>query len=154
MLEAWKQITWFIHCSRAGKQPGIERKEVDVFAPQGRGRVMRTIEHVLPIKRHQIDRVLRYLLDTLLACVGSLLVTAVIVVFHLYPAIPNISIVYLLVVLALAITRGRYAAILSAVAAFLFLSFFLLPPLYTFSPILTLERIALFILFLTAIHIS
>jgi len=32
MLEAWKHITWFIHCSRADKWPDIERKEVDVFA--------------------------------------------------------------------------------------------------------------------------
>src|SRR5260370_26331149 len=112
---------------------------------------MRTIEHVLPIKRHQIDRVLRYLLDTLLACVGSLLVPAVIVLFQLDPAIPIISIVYLLVVLALAITRGRYAAILSAVAAFLFLSYFIVPPLYTFATILTQEWIALFILLIVAI---
>jgi len=112
---------------------------------------MRTIEHVLPIKRHQIDRVLRYLLDTLLACVGSLLVTAVIVVFHLYPAIPNISIVYVLVVLALAIVRGRYAAILSAVVAFLSLAYFIVPPLYTFAVYRLEEWIMLFIFLIIAL---
>jgi len=112
---------------------------------------MRTIEHVLPIKRHQIDRVLRYLLDTLLACVGSLLVTAVIVVFHLYPAIPNISNVYVLVVLALAIVRGRYAAILSAVVAFLSLAYFIVPPLYTFAVYRIEEWIMLFIFLIIAL---
>src|SRR6266700_4146033 len=105
---------------------------------------MRTIEHVLPIKSNQKVRVLRYLLDSVLACAGSLLVTAVIVVFHLYPAISNISIVYLLVVLALAITRGRYAAILSAVVAFLSLAYFIVPPLHTFGIYLVEEWIALF----------
>src|SRR6266700_1702760 len=105
---------------------------------------MRTIEHVLPIKSNQMVRVLRYLLDSVLACAGSLLVTAVIVVFHLYPAISNISIVYLLVVLALAITRGRYAAILTAVVAFLSLAYFIVPPLHTFRIYLVEEWIALF----------
>jgi len=106
---------------------------------------MRTIEHVLPIKRNQKVRVLRYLLDSVLACAGSLLVTGVIVVFHLYPAIPNISIVYVLVVLALAIVRGRYAAILSAVVAFLSLAYFIVPPLYTFAVYRIEEWIMLFI---------
>jgi PAS domain S-box-containing protein len=106
---------------------------------------MRTPESVLSITRNQMTRGLRYLLDTLLACVGSLLVTAVIGVFHLYPAIPNISNVYVLVVLALAIVCGRYAAILSAVVAFLSLAYFIVPPLYTFAVIRPEEWIALFI---------
>jgi two-component system, OmpR family, sensor histidine kinase KdpD len=89
---------------------------------------MRTNEHVLPIKSHQMVRVLRYLLDSVLACAVSLLVTGVLFVFQLYPTIPNISNVYFLVVLALAIVRGRYAAILSAVVAFLSLAFFIMPP--------------------------
>ncbi len=75
---------------------------------------MRTIERVLPIKENQIVPWLRYLLDSVLACVASLLVTGVIFVFHLYPRISNISNIYLLVVLGLAIVRGRYAAFLSA----------------------------------------
>jgi len=112
---------------------------------------MRTVKRVLPIKREQAARVLRYLLDSLLACGGSLLVTGVIVVFHLYPAIPNISLVYLLVVLALAITRGRYAALLGAVVAFLLLDYFIVPPLYTFATILSQEWIALFMFLIVAI---
>src|SRR5215467_11407031 len=106
---------------------------------------MRAIEHVLPIKRTQMGQVLRYLLDSLLACAGSLLVTDVISVFHLYPAIANISNVYLLVVLALAIVRGRYAAILSAMAAFLSLAYFIVPPLYTFAVFRIEEWTELFI---------
>ena len=94
---------------------------------------MRTTKYVLPIKREQVARVPRYLLDSLLACAGSLLVTGVIFVFHLYPAIPNISIVYLLVMLALAIVRGRYAAILASLVAFFSFDFFILPPLFAFT---------------------
>ena len=73
----------------------------------------------------------RYLCDSVLACAGSLLMTMIIFAFHLYPLIPNISIVYLLVVLPLATTRGRYAAILAAVVAFLSFDFFLIPPLFS-----------------------
>jgi len=72
-------------------------------------------------------------------------------VFHLYPAIPDISLVYLLVVLALAITRGRYAAILSAVVAFLALAYFIIPPLYTFARYSPDEWIALFIFLIVAL---
>jgi PAS domain S-box-containing protein len=112
---------------------------------------MRTIERILPIKRNQMVQVFRYLLDSVLACAGPLLVTGVIVVFHLYPGIPNISIVYLLVVLALAIVRGRYAAILSAVVAFLSLALFIVPPLFTFATYLVEEWTALFVFLITAI---
>src|SRR5712692_9631345 len=112
---------------------------------------MSTLERVLPIKRNQMARVLRYLLDSVLACAGSLLVTGVIFVFHLYPAIPNISNVYVLVVLALAIVRGRYAAILSAVVAFLSLAYFIVPPLYTFAVYRLEEWLAFFIFLIIAL---
>ncbi len=112
---------------------------------------MSTIEHILPIKSNQMVRVLRYLLDSVLACAGSLLVTGVILVFHLYPGIPNISIVYLLVVLALATTRGRYAAILSAVIAFLIFAYFIVPPFKTSGIYLAEGWIALFVLLIAAI---
>ncbi len=115
---------------------------------------MPTIEHVLPIKSNQMFRVLRYLLDSLLACAGSLLVTAVIVVFHLYPAIPNISIVYLLVVLALAVVRGRYAAILASLVAFLSFDFFIVPPLFTFVMYRLEEWIALAVFLVGALLTS
>ncbi|MFL5662676.1 MAG: ATP-binding protein [Ktedonobacteraceae bacterium] len=112
---------------------------------------MSTIEHALPVEVHHALRGFRYLLDSLLACTGSLLVTAIIYTFHLYPRIPNISIVYLLVVLALATTRGRYAAILAAVVAFLSFDFFIVPPLYTFVIYHVEEWIALFVFLIDAI---
>ncbi len=51
---------------------------------------------------------------------------------HLYPRIPTISLVYLLVVVALASTRGLYAASLASLLAVLAFDYFLVPPLYTF----------------------
>ncbi len=83
--------------------------------------------------------------DTVLAIVGPLLITIPLIVFHLYPAIPNISIVYLLVVLVLASIRGRYAAILASLVATLAFDFFLVPPLYSFTMYQPGEWIALFV---------
>src|SRR5579884_3581455 len=56
----------------------------------------------------------RYLEDSLLAIAGVALITGILYWLHLYPRIPNISLVYLLVVLALASVRGFYAAILAS----------------------------------------
>jgi signal transduction histidine kinase len=56
----------------------------------------------------------------------------VIAVAHLYPTIPTIAFVYLLLVLTLASTRGLYAAILTSLLAFLCFDFFFFPPPYTF----------------------
>ncbi len=67
----------------------------------------------------------RYAVDTLLAVGGSFIITGIIYSFHLYPTIPNISIAYLLLILPLAITRGRYAALLAAVLTTLSFDFFL-----------------------------
>jgi len=129
----------------------LAQLEWDSPRGHGRGCVMRTLESVPLIKRNQMARVLRYLLDSVLACAGSLLVTGVIVVFHLYPFIPNITIIYLPVVLALAVVRGRNAAILSAVVAFLSLTYFVVPPLYTLNVLLDEEWIALFNLLIVAV---
>ena len=71
----------------------------------------------------------RYLIDSLMAVGGVVVVTGIIYAYHLYPTIPNISLVYLLLILLLATTRGRYAAIVAAVVAFLAFDFFLVPPL-------------------------
>jgi len=79
---------------------------------------MNTIEHSLPVEAHHAPRGFRYLLDSLLACAGSLLVTGIIYAFHLYPRIPNISVVYLLVVLALAQAQYRQGAFQEAADLF------------------------------------
>src|SRR5450759_5116345 len=115
---------------------------------------MSTLEYVLPIEAHNALSWQRYLLDSGLACGGAMLVTGVIYLFQLYPRIPNISIVYLLVVLALASTRGRYPAILASVVAFLSFDFFLVPPLYVFTINRVEEWIALFVFLVTAILTS
>lgn len=96
----------------------------------------------------------RFLLDSLLACVGPLLITAGIAMWHLYPRIPNISIVYLLVIIGLASTRGRYPAILASVVSFLAFDFFVVPPLYTFVMYHVEEWIALLVFLIDAIITS
>jgi two-component system sensor histidine kinase KdpD len=115
---------------------------------------MRAVEHLLPIETSKKHSWLQYLLDSILACVGSLLVTGFIYIFKLYPRIPNISIIYLLIVLLLASTRGRYAAILASVVAFLSFDYFLVPPLYVFTINRVEEWIALFVFLVTAVLTS
>src|SRR2546429_9694538 len=74
----------------------------------------------------------RYVNDSLLALGGGVLVTSLIAAGHLYPRIPTISLVYLLVVVALASPRGLYAASLASLLAVLAFDYFLVLPLYTF----------------------
>lgn len=82
---------------------------------------------------------------------SALLVTCIIYVFKLYPRIPNISVAYLLIVLALASTRGMFAAVVASVVAFLSFDYFLVQPLYTFTIGKIDEWLALFIFLATAI---
>ncbi len=112
---------------------------------------MSQVEHLPSLEARREPGWVRYLVDSMLAIVGSLLVTAMIYVFQLYPRIPSISLVYLLVVLALASTRGLYAAILASVVAFLSFDFFLVQPLYTFTIAKPEEWLALFVFLATAI---
>lgn len=115
---------------------------------------MSTVEHVLPVEAHHAFQWSRYLLDSVLAFGGAMLVTMIIYVLQLYPRIPNISIVYLLPVLALASMRGRYASILASLVAFLAFDFFLVPPLYVFTINRVEEWVALFVFLVTAILTS
>ncbi len=101
------------------------------------------------IKEEPLEK--RYVLDTILGIVAPLLITGVIYLFQLYPKIPDISIIYLLVVLSLASTRGRYSAILASVAAFFSFDFFLVPPLFRFTITKFEEWLALFIFLVTAV---
>jgi K+-sensing histidine kinase KdpD len=103
------------------------------------------------LEAKKAPRWVQYLADSTLATVGSLFVTLIIAVFQLYPRIPNISIVYLLIVLALASTRGRYAAIFASLVAFFSFDFFIVPPLYTFTIAHPEEWIALFVFLIDAI---
>src|SRR2546425_116345 len=115
---------------------------------------MRDIEQIpqLPVRTEKYWQ--RYLVDSLLAVGGAAVVTGIISAYHLYPTIPNISIVYLLVILLLATSRGRYAALVAAVVAFLSFDFFLVPPLYSFNIFRWEEWIALFVFLATALITS
>lgn len=74
--------------------------------------------------------------DLLLAVVNIMAITLVIAHFQLYPRIPNISLVYLLIVLILGSTRGLFAAVIASVISFLAFDFFLVPPFF----MLTIEK--------------
>src|SRR6266705_3597002 len=92
-----------------------------------------------------------YVGDSVLALGGVTLITSVIAVAHLYPRIPTIAFVYLLLVLALASTRGLYAAILTSLLAFLCFDFFFFPPPYTFLVIKAEDLLTLVVFLTTAI---
>jgi two-component system sensor histidine kinase KdpD len=112
---------------------------------------MHLFELLSRIKTYSNHSWQQYLLDTALAATSVLVLTYIISVFHLYPRIPNISIVYLLIVLPLASTRGRYASILASLIAFFSFDFFIIPPLFTFVIYRVEEWIALFVFLATAI---
>lgn len=112
---------------------------------------MQTIERMLFLGTVDEQRSRRYILDALLAIAASLVITACIYLFKLYPKIPNISFIYLLVVLALASTRGLYAAIVASVIAFFTFDYFLVVPLFTFTINKAEEWLALFIFLVTSI---
>src|SRR5205085_10724069 len=87
----------------------------------------------------------RYVTDTLLATFASLAITFFLFIAQLYPRIPNISILYLLVVLGLASRRGLYAAIIASLVAFSSFDYLLVPPFFTFIINDVEEWLALFI---------
>ncbi len=115
---------------------------------------MPTIEQIPQLPAHTLRPWQQYLVDALLGIVGALVITGILYGYHLYPTIPNISIVYLLLILILASTRGYFAAIVASLAAFLSFDFFLVPPLYTFVISRWEEWIALFVFLTTALIAS
>ena len=112
---------------------------------------MSSVEYLPPQDVGDRARWKRYSSDSMLAILGALLVTGIIFIFKLYPRIPNISVAYLLIVLALASTRGMFAAVVASLVAFLSFDFFLVPPLFTFTIGKVDEWLALFIFLATAI---
>ena len=115
---------------------------------------METIERIPQIPTVFERSWLHYLLDTAFAVVGTLLLTGIMYTAHLYPTIPDVAILYLLVILPLALWRGSYAAIVAAVVASLSFDFFLVPPLYTLNVGRWEEWLGLLIFLLTALLIS
>lgn len=115
---------------------------------------MRVIERMPQIEGRSKIQWQTYAVDTVLGLIGALLVTGIIYVFHLYPTIPDISIIYLLLILPLATRRSLYAAILAAVVASLSFDFFLVPPLYTLTIYRPEEWFALLIFLIVALFAS
>ena len=115
---------------------------------------VRNVERIPSLEQRNIFNWPRFLLESVLATGGALVITGLISLFHLYPQIPNISLVYLLLILLLASTFGRYAAVLASVTSFLAFDYFLVPPLYTFTIARWEEWIALFVFLVTAILTS
>ncbi len=116
--------------------------------------MMKRVERVAAAKASVELRWRRYASDSLLAIGGAALVTGVIALAHLYPRIPTISFVYLLLVLALAGTRGLYAASLASLLAFLAFDFFLVPPPYTLVVIKLEDLLTLVVFLATAVMTS
>ena len=112
---------------------------------------MRPIEDILFLGMTEEHRIRRYGIDALIAFVSAAFVTGIIYRGALYPKIPNISFLYLLVVLGLATRRGLYAAVIASIVAFLSFDYFLVEPLYTFTINSLEEWLALCIFLITAI---
>lgn len=115
---------------------------------------MQAIEQIPQLPVHIKKSWQQYLIDGLLGAAGALVVTGIIYGYHFYPTIPNISMIYLLVILLLASTRGRFAALGASLVAFLSFDFFLVPPFYTFVISCWEEWIALFVFLATALITS
>ncbi|GHO48797.1 DUF4118 domain-containing protein [Ktedonospora formicarum] len=111
---------------------------------------MQAIQQIPQVPIHMRRHWPQYLVDSLLALGGALICTLLIYVFHLYPTIPNISILYLPLILALACTRGRYAAILTALVAVFSFDYLLILPLYSFTIFRWEEWLALIVFLVTA----
>jgi two-component system, OmpR family, sensor histidine kinase KdpD len=112
---------------------------------------VRQFKRILSIGLKQKRSWKRFFWDGLLALVGSLLVTLFIYALSLYPRIANIELIYLIVVLALASTRGLLPAIFASVVAFFSFDFFLIQPLFSFTIAKPEEWLALFVFLCTAV---
>jgi two-component system sensor histidine kinase KdpD len=115
---------------------------------------MQIVERIPVLERQVGWRWARFWLQTALAFGSTMAVTVVLFLCNLYPRIPDIAIVYLLVILLLASTFGRYAALLASLVASLSFDFFMVPPIYTFTMFRMEEWIALFVFLVTALLTS
>ena len=94
---------------------------------------MKQLEHFASLQVKPAPGWRGYAIDTVLALGGVAFLTSLISVDHLYPRvpIPYSYIAYLFLVVALASTRGLYAALLASLLAFLSYLFFLVPDVFT-----------------------
>ncbi|GCF11747.1 DUF4118 domain-containing protein [Dictyobacter arantiisoli] len=92
---------------------------------------MNAIEQIPQVQTSLRSKWQYYLLDALIAALGSLFITGIIYYWHLYPLVKDVVIVQLLWVIILATMCSRYAAIIGTIVTFLSFDYLLVPPLYT-----------------------
>jgi signal transduction histidine kinase len=94
---------------------------------------MKQLEHVASLQAKPAPGWRGYAIDSALALGGVALITGLITVDHLSPRIPvtYFYIAYLFLVVALASTRGLYAALLASLLALLSYLFFIVPDVLT-----------------------
>jgi two-component system, OmpR family, sensor histidine kinase KdpD len=88
------------------------------------------------------------------ACGGIIVATLIIALIKTYVHVENLSLIYLVVVIWLALKFGRGPSILASLGAFLAYDFFFVPPVHTFTVDDPAEWIALGALLLTALVIG
>lgn len=93
----------------------------------------------------------RYVSDSFLALGSISLITGIIFLFHLYPSIQDSLLIYLLVILALASTRGLYSALLASFIAFFSFDFLFVPPVYSLIVTKFEDVLALIVFLVTSI---
>ncbi|MGB8346351.1 MAG: sensor histidine kinase [Ktedonobacteraceae bacterium] len=113
--------------------------------------MMKQVQRSLSWQAPPPSRWKRYFVDSLLALAGVVLVTGLIAATQLYPRIPTITLIYLLIVLALASTRGLFSAILASLLSFVAFDFFFVIPFYTFIIPRAADLFTLVVLLATAI---
>lgn len=107
----------------------------------------------------------RYVIDSALAIGGTMLVNCISITYFFSPGNPlvlyiyqypyeTIIFLYLFVTLALASTRGLYAAILASLLGFTSFNFFFALPIFSFAPITHKNIFPLFMFFVSSIAIS
>jgi signal transduction histidine kinase len=107
----------------------------------------------------------RYVIDSALAIGGTMVVNCISIAYFFSPGNPlvlyiyqypyeTIIFLYLFVTLALASTRGLYAAILASLLGLTSFKFFFDSPIFTFAPITHKNIFPLFMLFVSSIAIS
>ncbi len=115
---------------------------------------MSHIQSLLPSETKKVPPWQRFLSDGLLALGSISLLTGLILLFHLYPNVPDLFLAYLLVILALASIRGMYAALFASFLAFFLFDFLFIPPLYTLIVTKWQDVLALMVFFITTLLVS
>lgn len=94
------------------------------------------------------------IIDSILAVGGPLCLTEGMFLVHLYPAVLDSFLLYLLLILLLASVRGLYPALLASIVAFFAFDYFFVPPLSSLVPSKFQDILALLVFMITAVLTS